>query len=301
MRHKYRLLRGAIALTVESERQLADMSASYSGNLVSTPSEHSLRLVCNDDSAFPCSHDEPLQTLSVRKDVSQESIKLLIDNVMAARHAEEGWYLLHASAVVRDNRVTVLLGPSFSGKTAVALQLCTRKEHQFVSGNTLYLNYLDGKLCCMGTHQKYIKYKKLSLQQERSAYRQIHTEDAREESGGKYSIPLSEFRYAADMHSGLEVSKVCFVNIRSPVNSHIHSMEKELKYFLAEDLKLRHVGANGVLLNESGDVIGWPPSMDTPAARSLRRRILNSMMSDIGIEYIAGDIGYVTERIVSHA
>ena len=57
---------------------------------------------------------------------------------------ERGEYLLHASALVRDGRAIVLFGPSESGKTTTALELCLEHGFQLFANNRARVGLRDG-------------------------------------------------------------------------------------------------------------------------------------------------------------
>ena len=57
---------------------------------------------------------------------------------------DRGEYLLHASAVARDDRAIVLFGPSESGKTITALELCLEHGFQVFANNRVKVALRDG-------------------------------------------------------------------------------------------------------------------------------------------------------------
>ena len=71
--------------------------------------------------------------------------RLLIAQVLPFAALLHGLEVFHASAVVRDGRAIAFLGPSRSGKTSLALELCARGA-SFLTDDVLALEARDGRL-----------------------------------------------------------------------------------------------------------------------------------------------------------
>lgn len=71
--------------------------------------------------------------------------RLLVAQVLPFAALLHGLEVFHASAVVRDGEAVALLGPSRSGKTSLALELC-RRGASFLADDVLALESRDGKL-----------------------------------------------------------------------------------------------------------------------------------------------------------
>jgi hypothetical protein len=71
--------------------------------------------------------------------------RMLVAQVLPFAALLHGLEVFHASAVVRDGEVLALLGPSRSGKTSLALELCARGA-SFMADDVLALETRDGAL-----------------------------------------------------------------------------------------------------------------------------------------------------------
>jgi len=71
--------------------------------------------------------------------------RMLVAQVLPFAALLHGLELFHASAVVRDGQAIAVLGPSRSGKTSLALELCARGA-SFMADDVLALETRDGAL-----------------------------------------------------------------------------------------------------------------------------------------------------------
>lgn len=105
-----------------------------------------------------------LAVTEINDDVYNAFLVLL--NVLIKRDMQEhGMYILHASGVVKDNRVIMFFGSSGSGKTATALHLGLGRKAAFLSNGSSVVLF-DGKKCkVIGTYKTGIKIRKSTLTQ----------------------------------------------------------------------------------------------------------------------------------------
>lgn len=106
-------------------------------------------IVYRDSGRYEMVYDGATATLSLSAPWAAVDDSLLLPQALwlAAELVRQrrSEYTLHASAVARDGLVTVLYGPSESGKTMVALDLCLRHGYSLVANDDLRVTAVDGR------------------------------------------------------------------------------------------------------------------------------------------------------------
>ena len=103
-------------------------------------------LTYRNASDYSCAYDDERDALDLSfpwDGSGQNVIRAVLWHIFELKRQRAGEYLFHASAVVRNGMAVVLTGPSESGKTTVALDLCINHGFAFYANDLVLmgLNY----------------------------------------------------------------------------------------------------------------------------------------------------------------
>lgn len=96
---------------------------------------------------------------------NNDFIDVLVMTIMQYILQTKGIYVLHSSAVCKNEKSIILWGGSGAGKTSMAIYLCQNYGFKFISNDSTLISIDDsGKLVVVGTLKKKIKFREYSIQ-----------------------------------------------------------------------------------------------------------------------------------------
>ena len=271
-----------------------------------TTLEFDTKLRYLSSSGYTCDFDDAQDILNVSFPWDHSSKNLMhtmLWHLFEYKRQCTGEYVFHASAVVRDGSAIVLTGPSESGKTTIALELCRKYGFSF------YAN--DVVLMALNAAAPHLLFGDLEIRMRLSSLREYDPDLARKIFGNAVNAthPWDFKRDVAPEDIELKstsgcvpISQFAFVRLDRGVDQLyarcIDSSDSAgQRYFHSEITSNIRGGSYSPVYSTQGTVPFFIPSLDRPALLRARIEFMESVAEKCALNRLRGRLDAVTKFI----
>lgn len=216
-------------------------------------------------------------------------------------HQRKQIVTIHAASVELAGKAILLLGKAGAGKTSLTLSLCQNHGAKLIGNDIVKVGLVDGKIfACAGS--KYFFLRQESIKRNLPELLSLFPQSGKDSWTHKiYCLP--ERLGISTCQEYTLISKSYLVHVDETMqDQYSESADKmDTRLYLHENMS-RYIRGTAVALFGNGSrFLGYIPSFDSPDFFEMRAGLMEKIISETNMVYVAGNIHDTCKRIVDDA
>ncbi len=206
---------------------------------------------------------------------------------------------MHAAAIEFSGKAVLLLGKAGAGKTSLALSLCRNYGARLIGNDIVKIGLANGNINTYAG-SKYFFLRQESIKRNIPSLLHLFPKSKRDAWTNKiYCLPE---KLGIDTYVGYApIAQSYLVHVDETMKYlYVNSADRiDTKLYLNENMSRYIRGTAIALFSEESHFMGYVPSYDTPAFFTMRVKLIETLISNIGIVYLAGSLNDICQHLVS--
>lgn len=231
------------------------------------------------------------------EELNESSIVYMGYVMIEKQRAEKHSLTSHSACVDYNGLGAIIFGKEGSGKTTTAIKLCEIKDFSLVSNDLSIIDYSDPKNIKVIEGTKYIFLRKESIKRNLPQLLNMFGEDKVDSWLNKVKILPEQINIKSKKSTQLKRAFIV----------HIDNTQREIrinngdtmvnKLYLNENFHRYIRNACTTFMNKNFEMSGFVPSFDTNKYYTERMHLIKSILEDLKLEYVSGNIQDVSNYI----
>jgi hypothetical protein len=206
---------------------------------------------------------------------------------------------MHAAAVELNGQAILLLGKAGAGKTSLTLSLCRNHGARLIGNDIVKVRLIDGVVVvCAGS--KYFFLRQESIKRNIPDLLSLFPQSVKDPWTHKiYCLPEKLGIVTCDEQ--IQITKSYLVHVDETMDDlyTVSANKMDTRLYLNENMSRYIRGTAIALFGEGSQFIGYVPSFDMASFFNMRVRLMEVIISDTGMMYVAGSLHDTCHHIIS--
>jgi hypothetical protein len=206
---------------------------------------------------------------------------------------------IHAAAVELFGKAILLLGKAGAGKTSLALSLCRNHQAKLIGNDIVKVGLLGGKAIARAG-SKYFFLRKESIKRNIPDLLSLFPQSEKDPWTHKiYCLP--DKLGVATRDECLPITQSYLVHVDETMEClySTNADRMDTRLYLNENMSRYIRGTAVALFSEQSHFLGYVPSYDTSNLFAMRVKLMEALIADTGMMYIAGNLHDTSRYIVT--
>lgn len=206
---------------------------------------------------------------------------------------------MHAAAVEFDGKAILLIGKAGAGKTSLTLSLCRNHRTSLIGNDIVKLGLVGNKTVAFAG-SKYFLLRQESIKRNIPDLLSLFPQSEKDPWTHKiYCLPDKLGIDTCDNYTPITRSYLVHID-ETMEHLYTTSADKmDTRLYLNENMSRYIRGTAVALFGDRSHFMGYVPSYDTPDFFAMRVRLIETLISDTGMMYVAGNLHDTSRHIVS--
>lgn len=206
---------------------------------------------------------------------------------------------MHAAAVELSGNAILLLGKAGAGKTSLTLSLCRNHRARLIGNDIVKVGLIGNKPGTYGG-SKYFFLREESIKRNIPDLLSLFPKSGRD--SWTHKIYCSPHRLKIDTHNEpTPIARSYLVHIDETMDTlYTNGASKpDTRLYLNENMSRYIRGTAIALFDKDSEFVGYVPSYDTPGFFGMRTGLMELLISDTRLTYLAGKLHDTCNHIIS--